>query len=933
MSVNDFIEVYDKPISSIFTDQEKLTFLAGAGISMDAPSNLPSARQIIRTLLEYISPDEEIDKILQLDMLRYELIVEILQEVWDTELIFMDYFDLITEPNFLHLFLANAIKHHHYVLTTNFDYLIEHALKRVINKSENEEFFPIITKEDFLEYKDPEKLFKEKKFPLYKIHGSKINLSTGENTIDSLVTTIKDLGKDRAKGETFAIEPYKKPAVNNLMRNRTLIVMGYSGSDDFDIGPVLKEISDLNKLVWIEHVSADQISCFRIIHNKNLKKSPQIPKTILLLSEIRSNTDFEVYYIKANTSRILENEFWTVLFPNENIIYPKKSNEILKPPRFKDWAEQHFKQIPEHDKYYFSARTYYELNQFQDVIRAAENGLNLWDDEQKEDIELQSGLLNLLSLTFKDIGEFEKSLEFYKKCLEVETDVQNHDGIAAAHSGIGYLYLNEGKIDLALGSFMTCLKIAREHNLLEKEGNYLNNIAMCLFQKGEYSEALDRLRKSLDIAEQVGNLANKALVYSNIGRIQKTQLNYDLALKNYEQALKINQELGQIRAVATRYNLIGQIFYMQDNLDQAFNYFNRSNEIYQELNDISNGSRSLGNIALIYTQQKQFHKAKKIYNELIQLAEKLKQPGSKAVRLNNLGYVYQCEGNYKKALEFYQMAADIDKEYEFKDRLATDLNNIALCYYNLEDLDTSLKYFLESLQIVEEINHLELQETIRVNLREIYEKIGDQYKEQGEYEKAVDNYKNAYEIEIQRKYLDNQAYYLNSIGIAFYYADKNEKAVNFFKRALEIAEQTENNKKASDNLYYIGLILEEAGKINEAIDNFKRSLSYAQAENLENDIPLLLEKIGKMYSKLENLQKSIEYLKKAYNIELYRLENENETIEMIEKLWNLSQTCLKIDEINMGVQTLKKALKLARKLDLSEEIKIISEQIDKFNKN
>ncbi|TFF87680.1 MAG: tetratricopeptide repeat protein, partial [Promethearchaeota archaeon] len=649
MSLSDFIEVYDKSISSIFANREKFTFLAGAGISMDAPSNLPSARQIIRTLLEYISPDEEINNILQLDMLRYELIVEILQEVWDTELIFMDYFDLITEPNILHLFLANAIKHHHYVVTTNFDYLIEHALDRILNKSDNEKFFPIITKEDFLTYKNPEKLFIEKKYPLYKIHGSKINRSTGENTIDSLVTTIKDLGKDRAKGETFAIEPYKKPAINKLMKNRTLVVMGYSGSDDFDIGLVLKEIPDLNKLIWIEHVSTDQISCFRVIHNKNLKNlenlknDSQIPKSILLLTEIRSDVDFEVYYIKANTATLLENELWKVLFPNENIIHPKKSYDIQKPPGFKDWAEKHFKNIPVYDKYYFSARTYYELNQFQDVIRAAENGLNLWNDKQKENIELHSGLLNLLSLTFKDIGEIDKSLEYYNKCLEFENGVQNYDGIAAAHSGIGYLYLNEGKIDLALDSFQMCLKIAQKHNLLEKEGNYLNNIAMCLFQKGKYSEALSMLQKALDIAEKVGNLANKALVYSNIGRIQKTQLNYDLALKNYEQALKINEELGQIRAVATRYNLIGQIYYMQDNLDLAFKYFNKSYIIYQELNDISNGSRSLGNIALIYTQQKQFQKAKEIYNELIQMAEKLKQPGSKAVRLNNLGYVYQCE--------------------------------------------------------------------------------------------------------------------------------------------------------------------------------------------------------------------------------------------------------------------------------------------------
>ncbi|MFW9895950.1 MAG: hypothetical protein ACFFD7_09130 [Candidatus Thorarchaeota archaeon] len=124
--------------------KHKITFLVGAGISMDAPSNLPSARGFSQTLLKYITPIEEFKKISSLGGLRYEMVIERVQKGYDENLWFMDYLDIIERYNIIHLFLAHSIKLGKNIITTNFDYLIEHAMMDLLDENERNLITPII---------------------------------------------------------------------------------------------------------------------------------------------------------------------------------------------------------------------------------------------------------------------------------------------------------------------------------------------------------------------------------------------------------------------------------------------------------------------------------------------------------------------------------------------------------------------------------------------------------------------------------------------------------------------------------------------------------------------------------------------------------------------------------------------------------------------
>ena len=160
-------------IKDLINPDAKLTFLVGAGCSVDSPSNLPAGKTMMEALIRYTCAESEIDKLLgkveleeggKLEGLRFEQLIEIVRNQLDPELRIIDFYGLCDKPNIQHFFLANMIKRGNFVITTNFDFLIEYALQQL--GIPNESIIPVITREDFIEFQDPYELLRKGKKPV-----------------------------------------------------------------------------------------------------------------------------------------------------------------------------------------------------------------------------------------------------------------------------------------------------------------------------------------------------------------------------------------------------------------------------------------------------------------------------------------------------------------------------------------------------------------------------------------------------------------------------------------------------------------------------------------------------------------------------------------------------------------------------------------------
>ncbi|MHA1270286.1 MAG: SIR2 family protein [Candidatus Helarchaeota archaeon] len=606
----------DLPINELIPPNDTITFLVGAGISMNPPSNIPSARQIARILIETCTPNEEAPKILKLEALRYELIIEGIQRFFDNELKIFNFFDKILQPNIIHYFLANILIQGKYVVTTNFDYLIEQAL--IESVEEKNLIIPIITKDDFQKYIDPESIIKSGKYPVYKIHGSKRNIITGEKTASSIITTLSDLGKGREKGQTFSIEQYKKPAMSALMKGRILVVIGYSGADDFDIGPTIREFPKLKKLIWIKHSYSDEIKVNKItkgnVIEDNLLGIDQVLANIALEAE-KDNREIEIYSIEINTTTFISK----YLFKNFNITPPTIDTINENKINFKDWITDIIKVENENTPYELAYFYYLQLSNYEDVLRCAKKGLEI--------AELNNNIRNKL-IWLKNLGEIYRIL---------------------------YDYTN------ALNNFEEALQISNELDIFTEKIEILKNIAIISKSRSNYDYALKQLDEALSIAKSLNDTHSKVMIYNIKGEIYKQNENLSKANEEFNKALNIIEETGDLTQKAIILNNIGEILLLKQDIYQASENFEDAFKLADNLGNLALKPPILKNIGKICLLKEKHQIALNILFEALKIVENLDDLIQKIHIHDGIAQVYLVQQKYPESIQNFEQSFKLAK--------------------------------------------------------------------------------------------------------------------------------------------------------------------------------------------------------------------------------------------------------------------------------
>lgn len=790
-------------LEALFAPKRNYTFLVGAGISMDPPANMPSAKQIVKSLLELFAPPEEIDNLLVQEMLRFELVVEKIQDIFDENLKFLDYLKYVTEPNVIHLFLSNAITRGNYVVTTNFDYLIECALLRVLDKNWHQDITPVISKEDYIIYQDPKTVLASNKYPIYKIHGSKRNIITGRDTKESLITTLSALGKDRAEGETFAIEPYKKPAIFNLMNNRTLVVMGYSGSDDFDIGPALKEMPFLNRLIWIEHSKDSKTEIINISKKKDVFSQENSSKLDKLLDYIYTKHNFEVILIKTNTNDFVQKRLWNIFLPflplNEINLFDSEK-EI---PKFSEWIHTIFKDTPITQKYKFVSQIFYYLKDLESTKRSSEKGLVIAEEEN--DISSKSFFLNMLGMTYQITGAYNEALMNYKRALLIDESLNDIAGKATDLNNIGSIYLTIGEYDPALEMYVQALEVVESLGDLSSEISCKNNIGRVYEVKNELDLALNYYLDAIKITESIGDLNRKATLLNNIGMIYKAKNEYSKSITYYEEALKISHLLGDLYGKLILLNNIGRVYDEYENYEKALEKYHESLDIAVQLGDLSKKAGCLNNIGSIYLAQGKQNLALEKYQEALTIEGNLGDPLMKIIYLNNIGMIFNSQANHNLAKEKY----------------------------------------IEALNIADEIGDLSQKGLLLT-------KIGGIDMIQEDYLTALEKYKESVLVFDTKGELSNKAASLSNIGRIYEIQNNLYEALRIFEETLQIDQNLGDPMGIAGDFYNIGKVYNKQGEYRKALHNYEESLKiFTQLgqkqyiEVLQNYINDIQRKIGK----------------------------------------------------------------------------------------
>ena len=230
------------------------TLLVGAGVSVDSPSSVPLAEPIMDLLCEWLSrgaPDVRaaLDHLRQpararkpyrgpYATLRFELLLEWITYVEPRILDVLATTVQCGSPNRWHKWIADMVSRGAQVLTTNFDTRIEDACRRMGVSC---------TTVVLARHAPPVGALRDAQ--LIKLHGSFADRRPFVRPSTAPVATLRQMSRWGLGYERLG------PARDELLRmigDRTLIVCGYSGSDSFDVMPLLEDADRHAALVWYE---------------------------------------------------------------------------------------------------------------------------------------------------------------------------------------------------------------------------------------------------------------------------------------------------------------------------------------------------------------------------------------------------------------------------------------------------------------------------------------------------------------------------------------------------------------------------------------------------------------------------------------------------------------------------------------------------------
>jgi tetratricopeptide (TPR) repeat protein/NAD-dependent SIR2 family protein deacetylase len=239
--------------------RRRYLILAGAGISID--SGLPAAQVFMTTLLERIGDGLQSGKKVtrrlrelmnqarrdrrdDYDFLRFEWLLQYLRDYYDDALDVVSIYGDAVAPNLNHYVLASLIGRGHVVCTTNFDSLIEDACRNL-----GIPFTQVYRDEHFRRWLEAPHEFTN---PVFKIHGSLHEYRDGQRVWagDSLKATLDQVG---LQGLEFSSELGKAAFFTRMLARHDILVLGYSGGDDFDVCPTIERQASPRRMFWIDH--------------------------------------------------------------------------------------------------------------------------------------------------------------------------------------------------------------------------------------------------------------------------------------------------------------------------------------------------------------------------------------------------------------------------------------------------------------------------------------------------------------------------------------------------------------------------------------------------------------------------------------------------------------------------------------------------------
>lgn len=322
---------------------------------------------------------------------------------------------------------------------------------------------------------------------------------------------------------------------------------------------------------------------FRSLENSELAKKlivRYVAKGTLWKMDSIFQLSMEIFDTKE--SKVVYNKRWQTGWKKLSSIKDDLSNNILntlKVEVYRGLSDHIVSVNPDAYELYLKAKHKYEK-------RASIDDVEIVRGLLKKAIEFDVNLIPakiLLGLTYMDMGEYDKAMQFYIPALEQAEIIEDKPSTALSLRYIGGNYRHYGDFDKALDFFNSSLELSEELNDKNGIGLSINSIGIIYWEKGNYDKALEYYHRALDIQEKLNDKSEIGIYLSNIGFMFCEKGNYDKASEYFNRSLKILEESGNMDGFGLALNNFGINYYYKGDYERAKSSLEKSLSIQKEI--------------------------------------------------------------------------------------------------------------------------------------------------------------------------------------------------------------------------------------------------------------------------------------------------------------------------------------------------------------
>jgi tetratricopeptide (TPR) repeat protein len=242
-----------------------------------------------------------------------------------------------------------------------------------------------------------------------------------------------------------------------------------------------------------------------------------------------------------------------------------------------------------------------------------------------------------------------KALSYTREALNLATEINDRNGMAASNNNLGVSYRNQGALDKALQYYISALKLYEE--LKNKEGSALtkNNISNIYAMKKDYGQAMHYLEESYKTLVELGDQKKIIGTMNNLGNLYSDIQLYEQAMKYFQEAHQLSVQ-NKIRFADPLSN-IGNLYFRQGNYQRAIESYLEALEMERAINNRLSVLNIVTNLGVAYTKAKQPKLAIRYLEEAQQLSEELQAYSSSPSIFKSFADNYYQQGRMKEAYE------------------------------------------------------------------------------------------------------------------------------------------------------------------------------------------------------------------------------------------------------------------------------------------